>query len=146
MHAEWSLPQPFETVDHTADTGVRVHGRTPEETLARLILAHSSLLSGGEAVDEEQEQILELASDADLALVGVDVLRELNRLFCSQRTIATRVAIERFDSERVVVRLGFGTYDPQLHREGLDIKAVTFHAAQFEAAGDNWVAQVVFDI
>jgi SHS2 domain-containing protein len=142
----WALPQPFESVDHTADTGVRVTGTSAEETLARLVLAHAQLLSGGEPVEVERSEPIEVAGDEDLSLVGVDLLRELNRLFCVDRRIAAAVEVEQVGTDRVRLRVDFGTYDPERHTEGIDIKAVTFHAAEFRREGDGWVAQVLFDI
>ena len=142
----WALPQPFETVDHTADTGVRVAGASAEEALARLVLAHAQLLAGGEPVEIERSAELDIPGADDLALVGVDVLRELNRLFCVERSIVASVEIQEISGERVRLRLELGTYDPERHSEGVDIKAVTFHAAELREQGDAWVAQVLFDI
>lgn len=142
----WELPQPFEAVDHTADTGVRVTGASVEETLARLVLAHAQLLSGGAPVAIENSEQIEIAGDSDLSLVGVDLLRELNRLFCVDRRIAAAVEVEEVETERVRLRVDFGRYDPERHAEGVDIKAITFHAAEFRRQGHGWVAQVLFDI
>ncbi|MEE8408772.1 MAG: archease [Myxococcota bacterium] len=146
MTKTWFIPQPFETVDHTADTGVLVRGATREEALARLVLGHAQMLSGGEPVDEENEIVVELEGSDDLSLIGVDALREMNRLFCTERHIATRVDILELDVKCVRLKVGVGRYDPERHAEGVDIKAVTFHAARLEKDGDDWIAQVIFDI
>ncbi len=153
MTKTWVIPQPFETVDHTADTGVLVRGSTREEALARLVLGHAQMLAGGAPVEEESEVVVELEGSDDLSLIGVDTLREMNRLFCTERHIATRVDILQLDAKRVRLKVGVGRYDPERHAEGLDIKAVTFHAARFEIDsgkeaddGDDWIAQVIFDV
>jgi hypothetical protein len=39
----YTLPQPYQQLDHTADVGVVVHGDSPLEALARLVLAYASL-------------------------------------------------------------------------------------------------------
>ena len=39
-----------------------------------------------------------------------------------------------------------GPYDPERHAEGLDLKAVTWHAAKLVEEGGLWRGQIVFDI
>jgi SHS2 domain-containing protein len=55
--------------------------------------------------------------------------------------------VERLDAAGAAVRVGCGRWDPALHAEGVDLKAVTWHAAGFGRGADGtWRAQVVFDI
>jgi SHS2 domain-containing protein len=42
--------------------------------------------------------------------------------------------------------LWLGTIDAAAAPEGMDIKAVTYHAARLEADGDGFRAQVLFDV
>lgn len=142
----WIIPQPFETVEHTADTGVRVRGGSREETLARLILGHAQLLCAGVAPAPTETLSIDIDLDDDLALLGVDTLREMNRLFCSRRIIAREVTAVEWSETLVRIGMILGPYDAVTHNEGLDIKAVTFHAAVFEAEGDEYVAQVILDV
>ena len=142
----WTIPQPFETVDHTADTGVRVRGSTREEALARLVLGHAQLLSAGAAPSATENFSIEVEVGDDLALVAVDALREMNRIFCTRRLIAREVTEVEWSDDTVQVRVVAGPYDADAHNEGVDIKAVTYHAAEFEPDGDQWVAQVLLDV
>jgi SHS2 domain-containing protein len=141
----WHLPQPFEIVDHTADTGVRVRGASREEALARLLLGHAQLLAGGPAPQASEETTIEVPG-GDLALVAVDCLRATHRLFCSRQLIATEVEVLELSEKRAQIRLMLGPYHPQVHAEGADIKAITYHMATFEQDEQGWVAQVVFDV
>jgi SHS2 domain-containing protein len=142
----WAIPQPFETVEHTADTGVRVRGATREETLARLVLGHAQLLCAGAAPEATETVSLEVEVGEDAALVGVDVLREMNRLFCTRRVIAREVTAVEWSGAGVRIEVVVGPYDADAHNEGVDIKAVTFHEARFERDGDEFVAQVILDV
>jgi SHS2 domain-containing protein len=142
----WHLPQPFTDLDHTADAGVSVAGASPEEALARLVLAQAALLAGGAAVAPEREHRL-AARGADRAGVAVECLRELLFLFSTERVMAAWCEVESLDETRATLRVGLGRFDPERHGEGVDLKAVTWHAARFEAdSGGRWRAQVVFDI
>ncbi|MEK7704519.1 MAG: archease [Myxococcota bacterium] len=141
-----SLPQPFEELDHPADLRIRVRGASAAQTLARLVLAHAALLSGGAPVTSMRQHEITVAGADGLVWVALDVLRELHRCFCLEREIVCRVGVESFSSAGARLVVDVGAYDPSLHVEGHDIKAVTYHAARFEAAGDGYVGEVVFDI
>jgi SHS2 domain-containing protein len=142
----WQRPQPFEEIDHTADAGVTVRGDTREEALARLLLAFSELLTaGGPLVRSTQRSVSAEASDD--AAMAVDLLRELLYVFESERLLPLSVEVARFDPDtgaEVLVELG--PYDPELHAEGLVLKAVTLHEARFACESGVWEASVVFDV
>jgi SHS2 domain-containing protein len=144
----WALPQPYEDLDHTADVGVRVRGATREEALARLVLAYAALLAGGGAVAPETEEriVAAAAPGAGSAGAAVELLRELLFRFATERKIPAAVELARAGPDRVEATVAFGRHDPDLHAEGLDLKAVTWHAARLERDGDHWTGQVVFDI
>jgi SHS2 domain-containing protein len=141
----WELPQPFEDLDHTADVGVSVEGASAEEALARLVLAQTALLAGGGAVVPEREHCFGVRG-ADRASVAVECLRELLFVFSTARELAAWCDVESLDETGAALRLGLGRWDPERHGEGVDLKAVTWHAARFHLDGDRWRAQVVFDI
>lgn len=144
---ELELPQPFETVSHTADTGVEVRGATADETLARLVLAYAQLVSGGGAVDRDVERELAVAGGAGLAVLAVDVVRAVHTLWVLERLVPAAVGVLAFDEGGARLHLRLGAYVPERHGEGLDVKAVTYHAARLAAEADgSWLARVIVDI
>lgn len=146
--ATWTAPQPFEELDHTADAGVLVRGASLEEALARLVLGFGQLVAGGGEVDgPRRERTLSVPwCGEDPAVTAVDVVRAAADAFFEEHAIPCAVR----DVERAagVVRLivAYGPWQEARHADGLDIKAVTWHAARLERDGDGWVGQVVFDI
>jgi SHS2 domain-containing protein len=142
----WSLPQPYEDLDHTADVGVRVVGSSAEEALARLVLAESALLAGGGPVKASREERIAVAAP-DLVGAAIELLRELLYRFATARELAAWCEVEALGANRAAIRVGLGAWDPEVNGEGVDLKAVTWHAARFDRAQDGrWHAQVVFDI
>jgi SHS2 domain-containing protein len=142
----YALPQPFRDLDHTADAGVEVEGASPGETLARLVLAESALLAGGERVAVERDERVVVRTQEGAEGLAVELLRELLYRFSTARVIAGACEVTAFEPGALVeVNIGFGRYDPDLHAEGLDLKAVTRHAARFEEVGGRWRARVIFD-
>jgi SHS2 domain-containing protein len=139
------LPQPFEDLGHVADVGVAVEGGSAEEALARLVLAYATLLTGGEPVDAGPDERVTAAGDGRTG-VAVALLRELLFRFATARVVPGACEVLRFDEAACEVVVALGPYDPDRHAEGLDLKAVTWHAAKLEESGGAWRARIVFDI
>jgi SHS2 domain-containing protein len=139
-------PVPYEELDHTADAGVIVRGRTQEDALARLVLAYADLVTGGAPVASATDREIEV-EPGDFAGMAVDVLRELLFRFETERWVPESCEVVHFDPARGArLVVGTGPYDPVAHADGLVLKAVTLHAARFEPEGGGWVAGVVFDV
>jgi len=142
----WRLPQPFSLLDHTADLGVRVEGASPEEALARLVLAAGALLSGGGPARAGEPEPLVVAGGPDLAGTAVAALREVVFRFATARRFPAACEVLRLDAAGAELRIAFAPWDAAAHAEGADLKAVTWHAARLEREGDGWVGQAVFDV
>ncbi len=138
-------PQPYQELCHTADAGICVEGRNPEELLARLVLVMGSLLAGGGRLPIEGEQSIVVGGERRVG-TALAVLRELLFRFATQGVIPASCEVLTLGETRAELRIGLGRYDPDQHSEGMDVKAVTYHAALFEQAGDRWRGQVVFDV
>jgi SHS2 domain-containing protein len=141
------LPQPFVTVAHTADAGVAVTGATLEETLGRLVLGFSSMCAGGAALEGAEERRLAVPGGAALALIAVDTIRAVHGIYALEHKLPAAVCVEALGvDEGARLVLWLGTIDTAAAPEGMDIKAVTYHAASLEPAGDGFRAQVLFDV
>jgi SHS2 domain-containing protein len=143
---QYSLPQAYEDLGHTADVGVRVRGASVEEALARLALVLGTLLTGGEAAPIDSEARIAVPGGPGLTGTAVALLRELLFRFATARLIPAQVEVHRADEGGAEATVGFARYDPDRHAEGVDVKAVTWHAARLEPEGGGWVAQIVLDI
>jgi SHS2 domain-containing protein len=141
----YTLPQPYEDLGHTADLGVAVTGATAAEALARLLLALGDLLRGDGEAPPVVEAPIE-ARGADWTGTALAALREALFRFATERLIPVSCEPISVGPERAILSVGWARHDPALHAEGADIKAVTYHAARFEQLGDQWKAQVIFDI
>ena len=127
---------------------MRVRGASAAEALGRLSLAMSQLLSGGGpvAASPGEGALVQVDGGPDLAGSAVALLRELLYRFATAREIAAAIEVVRVDPAGASARVAFGPYDRARHAEGLDLKAVTRHAARLEREGDGWLAQAVFDV
>ena len=136
-------PITYRELDHTADVAIEIDGRTEEEVYARAALALGQMLAGGGPMTQAVERTLEPAGHDRVSQL-VDLCRDVLAAFYDERLILCAVE----------VRLGppfaatgwFTKWDPALHREGVDVKAVTYGGARFEPDGEGWRAQLIFDI
>jgi SHS2 domain-containing protein len=144
---ELELPQPFVTLSHTADTGVEVRGASAAEALARLVLAYAQLVAGDGAVERVVERELTVAGGGGFAVLAVDVVRAAHALWVLERLVPATVAVVDLDEAQARLHLGLGPYSAERHGEGLDVKAITYHAACLAPEPDgSWVARVIVDI
>jgi SHS2 domain-containing protein len=136
-------PVPYRELDHTADVAIELDGATEEEVYARAALALGQILAGGGPMTQQVERTLEPAGhDRVSQLVGL--LRDVLAQFYDERLILCAID----------VRLGppfaatgwFTRWDPALHGEGADVKAVTYGGARFDPEGAGWRARLIFDI
>ncbi len=142
-----SIPQPFEEISHTADLIVGVEANSKEVAIARLVLALGQLLSGRKQLSPTERSRVRVEA-GDLAVMAVDVLRELLYAFSTKGVIPCKCGVALFDEEAGGdLMVDTAPYDETSHQEGVDIKAVTFHRARFEECGDGrWEAEVTMDI
>jgi SHS2 domain-containing protein len=141
-----TLPQPWEEISHTADVGIAARGATPEEALARLVLALGALAAGGGPVEETAEDEFTVREGGDLAGTGVAAMREVLFRLASRGRIPCSCEVLSLRPGEARVRVGSGARDPVLHAEGADVKAVTWHQARLEPDGAGFRAQVILDV
>ncbi len=140
---KFEAPSPYRELDHTADLAFEVDGASEEEVYARAALALGQVLAGGGPLTQSVVRTLEPAGHDRVSQL-IALLRDVLALFYDERLILA--AIE--------VRLGppfsatgwFTHWDPARHREGADVKAVTYGGADFSPVGDRWRARLIFDI
>lgn len=135
----------YRLFDHTADVGIHVEAQTLPELFADAGRALVSLL-----VDEPAEfravetQSIELrAARSDDLLF--DFLGELLYRFSTDGYVPVHQEIET-DGERLRAELRGERFDPDRHRGGSEVKAITYHGLKLEPTADGYVAEVIVDI
>jgi SHS2 domain-containing protein len=138
------VPKDFETLEHTADTGIIAYGKDLRQAFANAARGLFSLITELEAVKEVIEWDIEVsATDRDSLLVAW--LNELIYIFDTEN-----VLFKRFDitwlSQRHLVARGYGEkVDRARHKLKTGVKAATYHMLAAEQE-DGWRLQVLFDI
>ena len=141
----YELPSPYEEVPHTADVGVRARGADLAEAYARTALAMAQLQAGGGPVELQEERRLE-ARGEDRASLLVDLCRQVLKAFWLDRRLLAALEIDSLSDTALSARAFFGRFDPELHGEGMDIKAVTYARAAVEPVAGGYEGTLIFDI
>ena len=150
---EWANQRPdagFETIEHTADIGLRIWGPTPEALFERAAAGMASLLVDPATVEAVEERELAVGA-ADLEEALVAWLQEILYLYEVQRLVPARFRVERAGAGGAHGWVAGERYDPGRHETRADIKAVTYHRLRIErratAGGpERWETTVIFDI
>ena len=143
-------PAGFEPVEHTADIGLRVWGRSPNELFEQAALGMITLLTDPARVRPELEREIVLEA-ADLEEALVSWLQELIYLFEVERFLAAEFQVAAASSSGVRARVRGERFDRTRHETRMDIKAATYHNLHIQklraADGtDRWETVVIFDI
>ena len=135
----------YKILDHTADIGIEVWGKTKEEALANTVEAMFDLIADSENVSARQEKQLSI-SGADTADMLINLLREALYLFHSQAWLCKCCEILELSADKVVAKVSGEPYDAKKHQLKMEIKAVTYHTLKIEQLEKGWRARVIFDV
>lgn len=136
---------PYETFEHTADVGLRVRASSLAELFAEAGRGFLSLLvENVEDVGVDREATISLEADSREDLL-VDWLSELLFRFETEHLLLSRFDVAIHD-HRLEARCRGAILDFDRHRLQNEVKAVTYHNLRVEHLGDEWVAEVIFDI
>lgn len=135
----------YEIVDHTADVGIRVHGRDLREVFEKAALGFYDLMVGLDSVEIRQSRQVCVEAQA-LDELLVQWLSELLYLFEVEGFLGKAVQVSVDPSWRLTASVHGEILDPDRHRVEIVYKAVTYHTASVTFADGLWSAQVIFDV
>jgi SHS2 domain-containing protein len=135
----------FEILEHPADIGFRVRGRSAEELFARAALAMLSIAGELENIVPREAYDIE-ATGADYESLLVNWLSEVLWLYDGRRLALAEFRIESLTEEAVRATACGERRDSARHRARLVVKAVTYHQLRVERGADGWLAEVYLDI
>ncbi|WP_448587190.1 archease [Thermocrinis sp.] len=135
----------YELIDDiTADAGIRVRARSLEELFCKAILATFSEITDIEKISPERK--VELEVSGELPYLLADTLNELLVLHEKEKFIVCQCERIELEDGKVSLSLIGGEFDPEVHPPKLVIKAATYHRLKVEKVGEEFLAEVIFDI
>jgi SHS2 domain-containing protein len=136
-------PKPYRYLDHTADLGVEVSGKTLPELLANTGRAIFETQIHGK-LRTHKEKSINLQSDS-LEDLFIDWCRELLYNFSVHGFIPRdyEISVEDF---AIHANLRGDIYDAKRHRVRIEIKNPTYHNLAIEKIEDGFCARIIFDV
>lgn len=135
---------PFEVIDHTADVGIIVRGRTLPELFAHAAEGMMSFLIPPEAVQRQARRSV-AAEAEDLPGLLIAWLNELLVLLNADTFVPAAFEVTDVGDRRVTAGVWGEPVDPSRHHFRLDVKAATYHQLYVRKDG-FWEARVIFDV
>jgi SHS2 domain-containing protein len=128
-----------------ADLTIEAEGSTLEEAFQNAALAMFNAITPLEGIEEREERFIEAEGD-DIGALLFNFLDEL--LYVNDVDLIVfsciEVEIDR-DGLRLKAECRGEPFDLERHRQGIAVKAVTFHQMMIEQQGDGWSIRVVLD-
>lgn len=135
----------FEILEHTADIGIRVRGRTRAELFANAALGLLSVAVELQQVKPINTYPLAVAGDDEQSLL-VNWLSEILYYLDGERVVMNRFEIREITPTSIRA-LGFGEpRDPARHPAKLVVKGITYHQLRITKDSGGWCAEVYLDI
>jgi len=136
----------YKLIDHTADLGIEVTGRTKRELFTKAALSLMDILverKGTPAGLKEKALTVEGSDAADLL---INFLREILYLFNGEALIVVDCNIQKCSHQRLVAKLRVEPYNKEKYSMKTELKAVTYHGLAIEKIKAGWKARVIFDV
>jgi len=139
------IKEKYTVIEHTADTGIEVEGKSLEELFALAGCAMFDLMVDVACVEPEQEAKVSIEADS-LEELLVTWLNEL--LFRSEVSgmFFSRFEVSSIKNNHMKAIIKGEPYDEKRHSIGQNIKAATYHELQVARKNRGWLARVIFDI
>jgi SHS2 domain-containing protein len=134
----------FAFIDHTGDIGIRIWSATPAGIFATAARGLFSLICDLDRVAAAQTRRIEVSAPSPAELL-VAWLAELNLIFHLEGLILSQFAVISLKDNKIEADVA-GEPIAEKHEIMREIKAITYHALQFEQRGSDWMAQVILDL
>ena len=135
----------YEFFEHTADTGLKVYGRTLEELFTNAAQGLIELLVEKSSIASTDTRLMALSAPSLEALLQC-WLKELLFWFSAERFLPGDYHFDTLTETELRGRMLGERFDPARHAQGLEVKGVTSHAYRVQRIRDRWEASVIFDV
>jgi len=135
----------YELIDHTADIGIKVRGKSVGELFENAAYAMFDLIADLDRVKKREVLEVEIEGEGMDELLA-DWLRELLYKFNGERHLLKDFKIEEIDQKSLKARVRGEKLDLSRHSLKMEIKAVTYYGLEIKRTSEGWQAQVIFDV
>lgn len=136
--------KPYETIDHTADMGIRVWGSTKKQLFKNAATGMFDLIVDKRAVAAKKKMKFNLKAP-DVKELFVSWLRELLYQYSAKGMVFKNIKISKLTDTQIEA-IAAGEKINKSHIFKNDLKAVTYHDLEIKKTKTGWKTQVIFDV
>lgn len=134
----------YDLIEHTADVGVRIKGKTTKELFKNAALAIFDIIAEKTAETKLQKKIKVNEKAESIEELLVNWLNELLYFSATKNLIFSSFSITKLNDKCIEsYALGHPTKNYRINTE---IKAATYHQLKIKRNSSGWQGQVIFDV
>jgi len=134
----------YELIDHTADFGIRVFGRTLETLYENAAYALFDLITDSSCLDRNHTLPLTIEGE-DKADLMFNWLRELLYLWNGKEMLVAETSVHIVSENCFQAEICYDRYEKGRHEIRNEIKAVTYHQLDVKKKSKGWVGEIILD-
>lgn len=135
----------YEQFSHTADIGVRVHGKDLKELFENAAFAMFDLIADLEGLKTTVTRTIEVDAEGYEELL-VAWLDELLYNFYTKEIIFSKFEIENFSEKKLKAKVYGRPVDANRNRLKTEIKAATYSGLEIKKIADGYQVEIIFDV
>lgn len=136
----------YKLIDHTADLGMEVTGRTKRELFSKTAMSLMDIVVERKRTGAGLKEKALTVEGSDPADLLINFLREILYLFNGEALIVGTCEITKCGNKKLDAKLLLEPYNKKKHVLKTEIKAVTYHGLAVEKTKKGWRARVIFDV
>jgi SHS2 domain-containing protein len=135
----------YRITKHQNELAVRISGISQADLFANSAFALFDVMTDPTTVETKERIPLEIeGTDRDDLMVNW--MRELLYLYQGSGYLLKEFKISQVKDTVVKAEVGGEKIDPDRHEIKQEIAAVAFHKSRMEKTGNQWIAQIIFEI
>ena len=135
----------YRITKHQNELAVRISGNSQADLFANSALALFDVMTDPTTIEIKDRITLEIeGSDRDDLMVNW--MRELLYLYQGSGYLLREFKIGQVKDTSVKAEVSGEKIDPDRHEIKQEIAAVAFHKSRMEKTGNQWIAQIIFEI
>jgi len=135
----------YRITKHQTELAVRISGNSQADLFANSALALFDVMTDPTAIEIKERISLEVEGN-DRDDLMVNWMRELLYLYQGSGYLLKEFKIGQVKDTIVKAEVCGEKIDPDRHEIKQEIAAVAFHKSRMEKTGNQWIAQVIFEL
>ncbi|MBI2996433.1 MAG: archease [Candidatus Melainabacteria bacterium] len=136
----------YEILDHPADIGIKVYGKTIEELFINAALGTTSLITDLDSISTKLKKEI-IVKEKSIEELFINWLDEVIYLFDTEGFLAKNIVVETFHGAFLHANIEGEIFNKDKHEIKLYLKAVTYHQLEVkQLENKDWEARVYFDV